>query len=550
MNKIETITLLPIITILIFILVTAQVNAQTLTWEIQEEYYEITINKDGTINLNLHLKTLVTQGQIKRYINVGLPSPSIEEINVKTDHGVKKYEVSKSGEWSGVTIYIEKPVKQREILTAEISAKIDHMIYSDELNPGNVGMLFTAAWWESPPAKIRDLRIKVILPEGVDISEVKTTEELWMNYGTENGRTWIYWEKKDLGEKERYTVGVSFPEQYMEKYVKPEEKTISDTIGMLIGAFLVFSVPLIIFVSIAFVLLSVKGITKKRYINPKYQIECMGTRKDLDPVEAAVLLRTHPGKILTMILLSLALKAAIKVKRYKPLQLEKTKPFRKLKLYEERFLDCVQRSGELDEECLIQLLGYIRRRVDRKIQYFCRKDTEEYYKKLVEEKWKRIQKTVLAQQAFQQFNKDLLWLIIDEKYKEKTRETLETKEETEVPETYIYYFPIPRPLPPPGEAKIPRPPLKPTETKPPTQKPTLTTPIEEIANKIATNIETTANNIVTNIEKAANQLITPHRQTQKTSSISRRSCVCACVSCACACACVSCACACAGGGAG
>ena len=48
------------------------------------------------------------------------------------------------------------------------------MISNDTQNPGNYGMQFSPQWDKSEP--ISDVRVQIVLPPGVDASDVKTTE--------------------------------------------------------------------------------------------------------------------------------------------------------------------------------------------------------------------------------------------------------------------------------------------------------------------------------------------------------------------------------------
>ncbi len=559
-NKEIHILLLTTLFIGSLLMFTYQVTGQGLEWEILKEFYNLEINKDGSVNLYLYLKFHLLRGQIQKYVSIPLPNKYFSNVQVSTNDSrnwINYYREEKNN-WNGLTVYVARTLNSGEEFTIEVTAKINKIIYSDETNKGNVGVMFIPAWWESPPAEIKKLRIRIVLPEGVKIEDVKTTQNYWMNSGlTKDGRTWVYWEKQNLPPTTKYIVGVSFPKQYVQTgkekpFSVTENPSPTEPLNFFFNLF-----PFLLFTGFIFYTLIRRPIIRNEYKDPEFEIEFMGPRKDLDPVEAAVLLKTHPGKIISMILFSLAMKGAIKILSYTPLKIGKEEPLLKLKRYESMVLKCII-NNVLEEKCLINTLRYIRKRVDYKVRYFCRKETEEYYQKLVEKKWNRIKHTKLASEAFKQYQRQLLWLFIDKDFKKKTEEEMQRKKQTEpipVPEIYIYYFPVPTYTSPTKE--IPSTTQKPGIKTPTATLPTSTsqpvpviTSIEKFANQVASAIEQTSNQVIKNIEEAAKVLTTPHEQTQQTSHVSSRSCVCACVSCACACACVSCACACAGGGAG
>jgi hypothetical protein len=133
-------------------------------------------------------------------------------------------------------------------------------------------------------------------------------------------------------------------------------------------------------------------------------------------------------------------------------------------------------------------------------------------------------------------DKNLEWLLLDEKYDEKFRKILPPNFVIVPNPTWYWYGPyLPRKSTPSTQSQTP-------EIKP--------VPAQEFADKLVTGVERAAGGLVKNIEEFTNRLVPQKVTAQSSSSVRRKSnCVCACASCACACACVSCACACAGGGA-
>ena len=83
------------------------------------------------------------------------------------------------------------------------------MIYNDTTNPGNYGMQFIPQWISD--TAINDVRVQIVLPEGVQLGEVKTTENFYNGTSNVEGKLAVYWEKPSIAANEQFKVGVSFP---------------------------------------------------------------------------------------------------------------------------------------------------------------------------------------------------------------------------------------------------------------------------------------------------------------------------------------------------
>lgn len=180
----------------------------------------------------------------------------------------------------------------------------------------------------------------------------------------------------------------------------------------------------------------------------------------------------------------------------------------------------------------------IRDVVEDDMRGYCRRDTINYYKKIVENAWKQVEQAGAPDWASKIYNEQLLWLLLDENVKSRTQ-TIFSERKFEPSShwlwylySYKYYHPDSTVLAiPSSEVKLPA------------------IPGADFANTIAAALENTANNIVLNIEKFVSAIVSMPKVADQPVP-QEVSCVCACAACACACACVSCACACASGGVG
>ncbi len=309
---------------------------------------------------------------------------------------------------------------------------------------------------------------------------------------------------------------------------------------------------MILGVSIAAIGAVVYVVRKRPYLMPTISMETLGIKRGLTAVEASYLLDTKPTRIVTEILYSLLRKRAVWVEATTPaLKLNVMQPFRNktgtpetpLRYYEIDFLNAIREDGTLGEEKLAQTIVFLRRTVEEKLRGYCRRDTIDYYRKIVAKAWEQVEQAGTPELASKAYDEQLLWLFLDPDYQSRTKTAFSQKTFEPSPfwlwywYSYRYYHPTPTYKP---NIKTPT-----KAGKPPT------IPGADFANNIATAVENTSNKIVTNLEKFANAIVPlPAAKSSTKPAHHRSSCVCACASCACVCACVSCACACAGGGVG
>jgi hypothetical protein len=403
-------------------------------------------------------------------------------------------------------------------------------------------MRFIPSWYD---AIITNLRVLIVLPSNVTVSEVHTTEILWTNTQYEGDRLAIFWEKDNLSPNKQFPVGVSFPKQYVQYYdVQPSG---------LVAFFERYGPTLLTFGVIVFIIGAVFVVVRKKsYLLPRISMETLGIRRGFTAVEASYLLEMQPTKIVTEILYSLLQKRAIWVESTNPsLKLKVMQPFEgktgtsetPLRYYETHFLKALKEDGMLDEEKLAHTIMFLGDTVEQKMRGYCRRDTMDYYGKIVAKAWEQVQQASTSELASKAYDEQLLWLLLDPDFQSRTKTVFHDRAFEPSPfwlwywYGYQHYHPHPSYKP---NVEIPA-----ESAKPPT------IPGADFANNIATAVEKTSNNIVVNLEKFANAII-PMPQAQASSEPARHeaSCVCACASCACVCACVSCACACASGGVG
>jgi hypothetical protein len=512
-------------------------------YHLEHEWAKIWINQNGSIDLLYDISIKLDSGPSIHYVNVGQPKSDFA-IGTAMDQNGHTLAVSdaSSGSDYKVRVNLYESLAAGRTLRFNLTTNVARMIYED--TDDDVGIKFTPTWWEE--ARVLDLRVQIVLPSGVTVDNVTTTEELWSGTVTEDDRLSIFWQRANLSPNQKYTFGVSFPKEYVQSYVRRPTGVI--TFFQQYGpALLIFGVSITAIGAVVYV------VRKRQYLLPKISIETLGIRHGLTAVEASYLLDVKPKEIVTEILYSVLQKRALWVESTTPsLQLRIMKPFKDktgppetpLRYYEIDFLNAIKEDGTLDEEKLAQTVVFLRDTVEEKLRGYCRRDTIDYYRKIVAKAWDQVEQAGTPNLASKAYDEQLLWLFLDPNYQSRTQTAFRDKAFEPSPfwlwywYSYRYYHPKPSYEP---NIKAPT-----QAAKPPT------IPGADFANNVATAVENTSNKIVTNLEKFANAIV-PMPAAAKASTQPahhRSSCVCACASCACVCACVSCACACAGGGVG
>ena len=526
-------------------LIIGLVSAQNRVYSFDHEWAQIFINQDGTIDLTYNVSLTLTSGDTINYVQLGQPKGDFT-VGEATDMQGHQLQTSDSSSGSNyqVKVSLYQPLTAGNTIWFTVTTNVAGMIYNDTQNPDNYGMQFAPQWMQEVP--VNDVRVLIVLPPKVAINEVKTPpDKFWNSTSTVEGRTAVFWQIPVLQPNEQYLLGVSFPASSMPNY-KPTRA--SGGIGLdTILALIVLPIIAIIVVTVV-----VQVARKSTYSSPKVSMETLGIRRGLTAVEASYLLDMKPTQIVTEILYSLLQKRAVWIESANPALKLRIMPEYKnktgsdqnpLRYYEIDFLNAVREDGTLDEEKLAHTVMFLRDTMEQKLRGHSRRDTVNYYGKIVKKSWLQVEQAGTAELSSKAYDEQLLWLLLDPNYRSRTETTFHDRSFQPSPFWFWYWYGYTRYNPHPTYTPNVDAPAK--AAKPPQ------IPGAQFADNIATAVEKTSSNIVTDIEKFANAILP--MQPQKASHTPARhdaGCVCACAACACACACVSCACACAGGGVG
>lgn len=541
--------ILLIAVLLLFCVLPVSMVKGATVYSVDHEWASITINQDGTIDLTYNITIRIISGDIGG-VYLGQPN-SDYTIGSAVDQYGRNLQVNEANSGSNyrVDVLLAERLAAGNSIWFTVTTNIGGMIYNDTTNPGNYGMLFAPQWMEDVP--VNDVRVQIILPTGVNVSEVKTTQNFWNSTSIVDGRLVVYWEKAQIRENnlDQYSVGVSFPSKYMPDYVPSQGggdsfPDFSPYLMIIVFGFAIF----IVFIFIFFIISLVR---KMPYASPKISMETLGIRRGLTAVESSYLLDLKPKQIVTEIIYSLLQKRVVWVEATKPsLKLRILPPYENkkgstenpLRFYEIDFLNSLKPDGSLGEEKLARCVTYLESAIEEKMRGYSRKETVDYYRGIVAKAWTQVEKAGTVELASNAYDEQLLWLMLDPNYQTKTTTVFQNRAFQPDPSWFWYWY---------GYTHYdPHPTYRPNINAPNQSAPAPQIPGADFANNIATSLENTANCFVVNLEKFANSII-PAAPPAKTSHQPARNgagCACACADCACACACVSCACACAGGG--
>jgi hypothetical protein len=539
-NQKLLVAVIALFTLTLAISAVSRVNALSLVYTVDHEWAQIFINQDGTIDLTYNITVTVTQGSMGGFY-VGQPNSDFTPGQAVDQYGnsLQVVDASSGGNYR-VDVTLNERLAAGQSIWFQVTTNVAGLIANDTTNSGNYRLLFPPQW--IPDVPINDARVQIVLPPGVTTNDIKyDPAKPWNNTSTVNGQLAVYWEIPILQAGEQDTLAVSFPAKYMPDYNPPQPSALPD----------LSLVPLILLPIIAIILIvAVVSLARKSaYASPRVSMETLGIKRGLTAVEASYLLNLKPTEIVTEIIYSLLKKRAVWAQETKPsLKLRVLAPYENktgssenpLQYYEIDFLHSLKADGTLDEEKLAHTVMFLRDTVEQKLQGFSRKDTVDYYRRIVSQAWTQVEQAGTVELASNAYDEQLLWLMLDPSQRARTQTVFRDRVIQPNPLWFWWWYGY--------TVYHPHPTYTPNVNAPTQSAKPPTIPGADFANNVATAVENTSNNIVVNLEKFANAIVPPPPKASHEPAHPKAGCVCACAACACACACVSCACACAGGG--
>jgi hypothetical protein len=551
-----------------------------ITYSVSQEWLKVWINTNATVDFLYNVSFTYLSGSPQGYFDLGMPNSGFQIHYVEDQSGSSlQYQDISSGSYTGIEIAVKKPIVLNQPITFLVYASVSGLLFQDNTNPGNVGVQFFPATFQSATGT-EDLRVEFVIPLGVPQNETFSPSGLdFDNVFTDENRTAVYWERTKWAPGSPFLAGVSFPQQYVNVTSIPTPFPSTTTVpfptsnaggGSPVGTLAIVGGA--VFVLIIIGVIAAAGAAKSAYEPPSIAVEALGANRSLTAVEAGLLLGLKPVRVITMMLYGLLHKHMVVVTESQPvLKLQKMeKPpadpasgaeAASPRYYEIDFLNAIKPDGTLNEEALAEAYRELVNTVNQKLKGYSRQDTENYYKSIVAKAWTQVTQAGTPDLMGDAFDKNLEWLLADHDFDQNLHTAFPPNIIILPSPMWWWYWSGPHF---PGGTQTTSQPtgtvsgVTPKEV--PFIRPSPTTPApkraqpvagQDFANGIVQNIQGASNNIVRNVQDFANKLVPFAQQPAKSDSsvAGRPSCVCACHACACHCACVSCACACAGGGA-
>jgi hypothetical protein len=540
---------------LVFILafgITTSALAQDYYFGVEEETVHVYWNEDGTLSLDYTIVFVNQAGaHVIDFVDMGMPNSSFDMSTVSADVNGSSVSVDRGeyqGSGSGFAVVMgSQAIGAGSRGTVHVRVgRISNVLYTDSEDEAYTSAVFSPTYFGSQYVTgSTDVTVVFHLPPGVQSDEPK-----W--HGAPSGfpsepetaldsssRVTYTWNNPNANAHSAYEFGASFPKTYVPDSAIQTEPVVTlpsinfDTIINLgccgFFAFMFFGMPILSIVN--------SRRRKLKYLPPKIAIEGHGIKRGLTAVEAAILMEQPLDKVMTMILFGVVKKGAAEVETRDPLKLKITDPLPEgLHEYEKQFLQAFRPDANLKQrrEDLQDMTIKLVKAVSQKMKGFSRKETVDYYKKIMERAWAQITAADTPEVQSELLDKAMEWTMLDKDYDERARRTYTRP--IFVPMWWGRYDPgygraagTARPVPVSGSAPSSR---------------STGLPGADFAASVVGGAQTFSQKVIGNVSDFTSRVTNKTNPIPKSTRSGSRSGG----GCACACACAGCACACAGGG--
>jgi hypothetical protein len=547
---------------LVFILafgITTTALAQDYFFSLDREVVNVFWNSDGTMSLD-YLMTFTNQpgGHAIEFVDVGMPNGNFDFNSIRADINGNPLSISSDFEGTGSDGFAVEmgayaiPPGQSGTVHVYVG-RIDQILHPDDNDEAYASAVFAPAYFiSSVVTGSTDLTVTFHLPPGVQEQEPRYhnapsgfPSEPQGAFDSE-GRITYTWNNPQASGSRSYVFGSSFPRSYVPAesiYTPPPTPPIS------VNPDTIFSLLCMCF--FGFIFVGIPGLTayanrnrKLQYMAPKISIEGHGIKRGLTAVEAAILMEQPLDKVMTMILFGAVKKNAAVVTKRDPLEITVTEPQPEgLHEYESKFLQAFKESGTKERRTALQNMTVaLVKSVSEKMKGFSRKETIEYYKRIMETAWEQVQKAETPEVQMALFDKQLEWTMLDKDYDDRSRRVF--RGPVFVPMWWGNYDPTFHPRQASTGGGLPSSTAGQTPGR-------VSLPGADFAASVVTSTQTFSQKVIGNVQDFTSRVTNVTNPMPKTTSSGSRGggrsggggr------SCACACACAGCACACAGGG--
>ncbi len=283
------------------IAISCTVNAETTRWQINYQHITLDVGSSGDVNMLYNVDADIVLGS---WPEVWIPATTGNmQVRSVVDGNGQTHDAYMDSGYIKVRGFNMQP---GDHVTLYINSTLPGFVYTAN-KAGYDIVSFTPPWWDMT---ITDTMVKYLLPAEINTSEVFTGPREYSGIGTENNRTMVFFNSSSLSPNQQFDTAVSFPDRYMAAgaVTSPGGSSggvigVPGDIGNPIGGLFASSACCIPIVFIGAIILIIFATAfRSPYASPSLSMGGMGVNQNLDAVEAAMLLRTDPKRILTMIM--------------------------------------------------------------------------------------------------------------------------------------------------------------------------------------------------------------------------------------------------------
>lgn len=533
--------------------------AQEYLFGIDKETVQVYWNADGSAALDYTFAFRNQPGaHAIDYVDVGMPVSSFDISTATADVNGNPVGVSGSdyqGTGSGFAVVMgANTIQPGQTGTVHVHVgSVTRVLHPDTSDDSYASAVFSPTYFGSQYiVGNTDLTVSFHLPPGVQPQEPRYhPAQNWPGASEPtasldpDGRVTYTWSSSGANASTQYTFGASFPKSYV-----PAETIVTAPAFDLGGVLAWFfgnlgTIACCGIFGFAFVGVPILGVIqgqrrKLQYLPPRISIEGHGVKRGLTAVEAAILLEQPLDKVLTMILFGVIKKGGAKVVSRDPLEVEALQPTPAgLRDYEKAFLDAIVLKDNAKRRPKLQdMMVALVKSVTNKMKGFSRKETQDYYKNIMEQAWAQVEAAKTPDVKGQKIDENLEWTMLDRDYDDRSRRVFTGP--IYMPMWWGSYDPTWHPSTTSPGAGTARP-------SAPLPRGTSTLPGADLAASVAGGVQGFSSRVVGNLNAFTSRITNVTNPPPKPSSSGSRGGGGG-HSCACACACAGCACACAGGG--
>ena len=426
-----------LVTLLLVFGLTTNAFAQSYSFIVPTETVQAYWNADGTLSLD-YLITFQNDagGHIIDFVDLGLPNGNYDFNSITAEINGHSLEISRDFQGdgpNGVSVVMgQYAIPPGLAGTVHVAVgKITGMFFPDSNDQNMTSGDFAPAYWTTAHGNTF-LTVAFHLPPGVQPNEPRfhTPSSNWPGDQAPQGsldaqgRIIYTWQSTQADASSQFTFGMSVPRSYIPAGAINSKPSI-DLTGFDFSTLISWGICcFFVFIFFGAPILGVINERKRKmqYLPPKISIEGHGIKRGLTAVEASILMEQPLDKVMTMILFGVVKKGAATVVTRDPLKLKLTDPQpADLHDYEKDFLKAFANPAVEPKEGLQTMTINLIKSVGDKMKGFSGKETNEYYKSIMEEAWKQIEAAGTPEVKSDLYEKSLEWTMLDKDYDNRTR---------------------------------------------------------------------------------------------------------------------------------